>query len=160
VVARCHDHRLRAHQHSLAGLHVDQQGHALGPFLLLIVVSLILCAVRLKVRSLAASTLVHASYNFYIFSLTLAVTAGSGTSTNLNGAPVASRSQDLEHEPAHEYAFYRAVPVIYSVQSSLVTNGGLTFLPSIFPSRGRAMFGVRNRIQAIIGPKSPAAGLR
>ena len=59
-----------------AGLHVDQQGHALGPFLLLIVVSLILCAVRLKVRSLAASTLVHASYNFYIFSLTLAVTGG------------------------------------------------------------------------------------
>lgn len=59
-----------------AGLHVDQQGHALGPFLLLIAVSLILCAVRLKMKSLAASTLVHASYNFYIFSLTLAVTGG------------------------------------------------------------------------------------
>jgi len=57
-------------------LHVDQQGHSLGPFLLLIVVSLILCAVRLKNRSLAASTLVHASYNFFIFSLTLAVTGG------------------------------------------------------------------------------------
>jgi membrane protease YdiL (CAAX protease family) len=59
-----------------AGLHVEQQGHSLGPFLLLIVVSLILCAVRLKNRSLAASTLAHASYNFFIFSLTLAVTGG------------------------------------------------------------------------------------
>jgi hypothetical protein len=59
-----------------AGLHVDQQGHSLGPFLLLIVVSLILCTVRLKFRSLAASTLVHASYNFFIFSLTLAATGG------------------------------------------------------------------------------------
>lgn len=59
-----------------AGLHVEQQGHSLGPFLLLIVVSLILCSVRLKFKSLAASTLVHASYNFLIFSLTLAVTGG------------------------------------------------------------------------------------
>ena len=57
-------------------LHVDQQGRSLGPFLLLIVVSLILCAVRLKMKSLAASTLVHASYNFFIFSLMLAVTGG------------------------------------------------------------------------------------
>jgi uncharacterized protein len=59
-----------------AGLHVDQQGHALGPFLLLIAVSLILCAVRLKFRSLAASTLVHATYNFFIFSLELIATGG------------------------------------------------------------------------------------
>jgi hypothetical protein len=59
-----------------AGLHVEQQGHSLGPFLLLIVVSLILCAVRLKLKSLAASTLVHASYNFFIFSLSLVVTDG------------------------------------------------------------------------------------
>jgi membrane protease YdiL (CAAX protease family) len=59
-----------------AGLHVEQQGHSLGPFLLLIVVSLILCMVRLKFKSLAASTLVHASYNFFIFSLTLVVTGG------------------------------------------------------------------------------------
>ncbi len=49
-------------------MHVEQQGHSLGPFLLLIIVSLILCAVRLITRSLAASTLVHASYNFIIFS--------------------------------------------------------------------------------------------
>ena len=57
-------------------LHVDQQGHSLGPFLLLILVSLILCAVRLKTRSLAASTLVHAAYNFIIFALALIGTSG------------------------------------------------------------------------------------
>jgi uncharacterized protein len=57
-------------------LHVDQQGHALGPFLLLILVSLILCTVRLKTRSLAASTLVHACYNFILFSLALIGTGG------------------------------------------------------------------------------------
>jgi len=57
-------------------LHVQQQGHSLGPFLLLIVISLVLCTVRLKTRSLAASTLVHASYNFIIFSLALIGTGG------------------------------------------------------------------------------------
>jgi membrane protease YdiL (CAAX protease family) len=57
-------------------LHVEQQGHSLGPFLLLIVISLILCTVRLKTRSLAASTLVHAAYNFIIFSLALIGTSG------------------------------------------------------------------------------------
>jgi membrane protease YdiL (CAAX protease family) len=57
-------------------LHVDQQGHSLGPFLLMILVSLILCTVRLKTRSLAASTLVHACYNFIIFSLALIGTGG------------------------------------------------------------------------------------
>ena len=57
-------------------LHVDQQGHSLGPFLLLIAVSLVLCTVRLKTRSLAASTLVHACYNFIIFSLALIGTGG------------------------------------------------------------------------------------
>jgi hypothetical protein len=57
-------------------IHADQQGHSLGPFLLLIAVSLILCAVRLKTRSLAASTLVHASYNFLIFSTMLVSTGG------------------------------------------------------------------------------------
>jgi hypothetical protein len=57
-------------------LHREQQGYSLGPFLLLIVVSTILCAVRLKTRSLAASTLVHASYNLLIFSVELIVTGG------------------------------------------------------------------------------------
>ena len=62
---------LSAHQPPLRPLHVEQQGHSLGPFLLLIVISLILCAVRLKTRSLAASTLVHACYNFILFSIAL-----------------------------------------------------------------------------------------
>ncbi|MGC9223596.1 MAG: CPBP family intramembrane glutamic endopeptidase [Terracidiphilus sp.] len=57
-------------------LHIAQQGHSLGPFLLLIVISLILCAVRLMTRSLAASTLVHASYNFLIFFVELIATGG------------------------------------------------------------------------------------
>ena len=57
-------------------LHVEQQGHSLGPFLLLILVSLVLCAVRLKTRSLAASTLVHACYNFFIFSAAMIGTGG------------------------------------------------------------------------------------
>lgn len=57
-------------------IHVDQQGHSWGPFLLLITVSLILCAVRLKLRSVAASTLVHACYNLLIFSTMLISTGG------------------------------------------------------------------------------------
>ena len=57
-------------------VHVAQQGHSLGPFLLLIVISLILCAVRLKTKSLAASTMVHASYNFFIFFIELVATGG------------------------------------------------------------------------------------
>jgi hypothetical protein len=57
-------------------MHADQQGHSLGPFLLLVTVSLILCAVRLVTRSLAASTLVHACYNFMIFFLMLVSTGG------------------------------------------------------------------------------------
>jgi membrane protease YdiL (CAAX protease family) len=57
-------------------LHVEQQGHSLGPFLLLVAVSLILCTVRLVTRSLAASTLVHACYNFFIFTLAMIGTGG------------------------------------------------------------------------------------
>jgi hypothetical protein len=57
-------------------LHADQQGHSLGPFLLLIILSLILCAVRLVTRSLAASTMVHACYNFLIFFTMLVGTGG------------------------------------------------------------------------------------
>jgi membrane protease YdiL (CAAX protease family) len=57
-------------------MHGEQTGHSLGPLLLLIAVSLILCAVRLKTRSLAASTLLHACYNFLIFSSMLVGTGG------------------------------------------------------------------------------------
>jgi membrane protease YdiL (CAAX protease family) len=39
-------------------------------------VSLILCGVRLKTRSLAASTLVHACYNFILFSTALISSGG------------------------------------------------------------------------------------
>jgi membrane protease YdiL (CAAX protease family) len=57
-------------------MHAEQTGHSLGPFLLLVSVSLVLCAVRLKTRSLAASTMVHACYNFLIFFLMLISTEG------------------------------------------------------------------------------------
>jgi membrane protease YdiL (CAAX protease family) len=57
-------------------MHGAQTGWSLGPFLLLIFVSLVLCAVRLHTRSLAASTLVHACYNFMLFSFMLLGTGG------------------------------------------------------------------------------------
>ena len=44
-----------------AALHAEQTGYSIGPFLLLVCVSLVLCAVRLSTRSLAASVMVHAS---------------------------------------------------------------------------------------------------
>jgi membrane protease YdiL (CAAX protease family) len=57
-------------------IHVQQQGHSIGPFILLTMISLILCAVRFKTRSLAASTLVHACYNFILFSTALISSGG------------------------------------------------------------------------------------
>jgi hypothetical protein len=57
-------------------LHAKQQGHSFGPFLLLIAISLVLCAVRLKTRSLAASVLVHACYNFVLFFSMMVGTGG------------------------------------------------------------------------------------
>jgi membrane protease YdiL (CAAX protease family) len=59
-----------------AAMHAPQVGNAWGPVLLLYCISLILCAVRLKTRSLAASTLVHASYNFLLFAVMFAETGG------------------------------------------------------------------------------------
>ena len=59
-----------------AVMHGAQTGWSLGPFLLLIFVSLVLCSVRLHTRSLAASTLVHAFYNFMLFSFMLLGTGG------------------------------------------------------------------------------------
>jgi hypothetical protein len=52
-----------------AWIHAEQTGYSLGPFLLLVCVSLVLCWVRLSTRSLAASTIVHACYNLLLFSL-------------------------------------------------------------------------------------------
>jgi hypothetical protein len=57
-------------------MHAEQTGHALGPFLMLVCVSLVLCWARLSTRSLAASVLVHASYNFMLFAFMLLGTEG------------------------------------------------------------------------------------
>ena len=57
-------------------MHGEQTGWSAGPFSLLICVSLVLCWVRLGTRSLAASTLVHAGYNFTLFSFMLLGTGG------------------------------------------------------------------------------------
>jgi hypothetical protein len=57
-------------------MHGAQTSWSLGPFLLLYFVSLVLCAVRLRTRSLAASTMVHACYNFMLFSFMLLGTGG------------------------------------------------------------------------------------
>jgi uncharacterized protein len=57
-------------------MHGEQTSYSLGPFLLLICVSLVLCWARLSTRSLAASTMVHASYNLILFSFMLLGTGG------------------------------------------------------------------------------------
>jgi len=57
-------------------MHAAQVGQAWGPLLLLYCVSLILCIVRLATRSLAASTLVHSTYNFLLFAMMLWQTGG------------------------------------------------------------------------------------
>jgi len=59
-----------------AALHAEQTGYAFGPFLLLVGVSVVLCAVRLRTRSLASSVLVHACYNFMLFTIMAAGTGG------------------------------------------------------------------------------------
>ncbi len=48
-------------------LHSAQVSHAWGPVLLIGVVSVVLCFVRLAFNSVAASTVVHAAYNFTLF---------------------------------------------------------------------------------------------
>jgi membrane protease YdiL (CAAX protease family) len=58
-----------------AGIHAPQLGFAWAAVLLLIGVSLILCAIRLRTGSVAASTLVHTCYNFSVF-LSLFVATG------------------------------------------------------------------------------------
>ncbi|HVC47357.1 MAG TPA: CPBP family intramembrane glutamic endopeptidase [Terracidiphilus sp.] len=57
-------------------MHGQQTSYALGPFFLLICVSLVLCWVRLITRSLACSVLVHACYNFLLFSFMFLGTSG------------------------------------------------------------------------------------
>src|SRR5580658_640436 len=57
-------------------MHAEQTAWSLGPFLLLVCVSLVLCWARIATHSLAASVLVHASYNFLLFTLMLLGTSG------------------------------------------------------------------------------------
>jgi membrane protease YdiL (CAAX protease family) len=57
-------------------MHAEQIAGAIGPLVLLVCVSLVLCAIRLATRSLAASVVVHACYNFLLFSLMLLGTSG------------------------------------------------------------------------------------
>lgn len=57
-------------------MHGEQTGYSFGPFILLVCVSLVLCWVRLRTRSLAASTMVHASYNLLLFSLMFFASGG------------------------------------------------------------------------------------
>ncbi len=57
-------------------MHAEQTSYALGPFLLLVCVSLVLCWTRLATRSLAASVMVHACYNFLLFTLMFFGTSG------------------------------------------------------------------------------------
>ncbi len=57
-------------------MHGDQTGYSLGPFLLLVCVSLVLCWLTPVDPLLAASVLVHACYNFFLFSLMFLGTSG------------------------------------------------------------------------------------
>ena len=59
-----------------AMMHAGQVGRAWGPLLVLYCVSLLLCTVRLVTRSLAASTVVHATYNFALFAVMFMETGG------------------------------------------------------------------------------------
>jgi hypothetical protein len=59
-----------------AALHAEQIGFAWPVLILLFCVSLILCFVRLRLRSVMASTLIHASYNATIFLTAFIATGG------------------------------------------------------------------------------------
>jgi membrane protease YdiL (CAAX protease family) len=57
-------------------MHAPQVSHAWGPLALIGLVSVVLCAVRLRLNSLAGSTVVHAAYNFTLFAGMLIATDG------------------------------------------------------------------------------------
>jgi uncharacterized protein len=61
---------------AFALVHADQLAHAWAPLAVLFGVSLILCGVRLWTHSLAASTLIHATYNGTIFTILFFSTDG------------------------------------------------------------------------------------
>lgn len=59
-----------------AWLHAQQVGHAWGPLAMVFLVSIVLCIVRDRTNSVAASALVHAFYNFSIFAVIFIATGG------------------------------------------------------------------------------------
>jgi membrane protease YdiL (CAAX protease family) len=59
-----------------AMLHAQQVAHVWAALLVLFSVSLVLTFVRVKMRSVAASALVHGAYNFLIFFLVMVCTGG------------------------------------------------------------------------------------
>ena len=61
---------------AFALVHADQLAHAWAPLTVLFAVSLVLCAVRLWTQSLAASTLIHSTYNGTIFTILFFATGG------------------------------------------------------------------------------------
>ena len=61
---------------AFALVHADQLAHAWAPLAVLFGVSLVLCGVRLVTQSLAASTLIHATYNGTIFTILFIGTGG------------------------------------------------------------------------------------
>jgi membrane protease YdiL (CAAX protease family) len=61
---------------AFALVHADQLAHAWAPLAVLFAVSAVLCGVRLWTQSLAASTLIHATYNATIFTILFFATGG------------------------------------------------------------------------------------
>jgi uncharacterized protein len=61
---------------AFALVHADQLAHAWAPLAVLFGVSLVLCGIRLWTHSLAASTLIHATYNGTIFTILFFGTGG------------------------------------------------------------------------------------
>ncbi len=61
---------------AFAALHGKQLSFTLGPLVVLFCVSLVLSAVRIRLRSVAASALVHASYNGFLLGMTFIQTSG------------------------------------------------------------------------------------
>ena len=59
-----------------AGIHAPQLGYNWAPVALLVCVSCVLCAVRIRTNSVAASTLVHGCYNLAAFLLIFVATSG------------------------------------------------------------------------------------
>jgi membrane protease YdiL (CAAX protease family) len=57
-------------------IHAPQLGLSWPSVALLMTVSLVLCYVRLRFRSVAASTLIHACYNFFLFATIFLATGG------------------------------------------------------------------------------------